>query len=446
VKVAVVTLGCKVNQYDSATLESRLRAQGCEVVPFGPGADTYVINSCSVTARAEAESRRLARRARRLAPSGRVVITGCLAQANPARARIPEVDFVIGLNRLGDLVSIVRAESSAVPGPVLVTDVRKAAKVETLGADSFCGQTRAFLKVQEGCNLFCSFCIVPLARGPSRSVPPRTVLRELARLAEAGYQEVVLTGVHLGSYGRDLRPRIDLADLLEMIAEHAPVPRIRLSSVDPPELTPRLLRVVASSGTICPHFHVPIQSGDDRVLRRMRRRYSAGFAADVIEAIREHMPVAGIGTDVIAGFPHESEEEFSRTEKLIERLPFTYLHVFPYSRRPGTAAAKLEGDLPAKTIAERASRLRQIDRQKRLAFAQAMLGRCLRVLPEGAAGEEGRWKGYARNYLRVEIEAPGETIHINRELWVKAVDLGSRGVRGIPCVPGPDDKGLLCPA
>ncbi len=430
-KVAIVTLGCKVNQYDSAALESRLRAQGCEVVPFGPGADAYVINSCSVTARADAESRRLARRARRFAPSGRVVLTGCLAQANPARAKIPEVDFVVGLNRPADLVAAVRGDLGRAGDSVLVGNVGKATRVETLGAESFCGQTRAFLKIQEGCDLFCSFCIVPFARGRSRSVPPRVVLRELERLAEAGYQEVVLTGVHLGGYGADLQPRLGLADLLEMIAERAPVPRVRLSSIDPPEVTPRLLGIVAGSDVICPHFHVPIQSGDDRVLRRMRRRYSAGFAAEVIASIRERMPSAGIGTDVIAGFPLESEAEFRRTEELLERLPFTYLHVFPYSRRPGTTAAKLGGDVPAKTIADRARRLRAIDRCKRRAFTEAMIGQCIPVLIEGAEADEGVWRGYARNYLRVEVPASGRTAGPNREVWVRVVGIGTQGARGV---------------
>ncbi len=406
-KVAITTLGCKVNQYDSGTLESRLRAQGCEIVAFAPGADAYVVNTCSVTDRADAESRRLARRARRYAPSGRVVMTGCFAQTNPRGAAIPEVDYVVGLNRIDDLLAAVRGEIDQPRGALLVDNLRKAETIATLGAESFAGQTRAFLKIQEGCDLFCTFCIVPFARGRSRSVAPRVVLEEMRRLAALGYREIVLTGVHLGGYGEDLAPRIGLADLLEMIAETAPVRRIRLSSVDPPEITPRLLRIVAGSGVICPHFHIPLQSGDDRVLARMRRRYSVGLAREVLESIAEAIPGAGIGTDVIAGFPGETEEEFAHTEEFVARMPFTYLHVFPYSPRRGTTAAKLPQRLEAPLLLERARRLREADAEKRRRFAESLVGATLPVLLEGdGTAADGTLSGYTPNYARVRVAAP----------------------------------------
>lgn len=400
-RVAIATLGCKVNQYDSATLETRLRAGGWEVVPFGAGADAYVINSCSVTDRADAESRRTARRARRLAPSARVVMTGCFAQTNPEAAAIPEVDAVVGMNRTEDLLAALAGEIGG--GAVRVDNLRKASAVDVLGAETFGGQTRAFLKVQEGCDLFCTFCIVPFARGRSRSVPPRRVLAELERLARLGYREVVITGVHLGGYGEDLDPRLDLADLVEMLAENPPVPRIRLSSIDPPEITARLLRLVRQSDALCPHFHVPVQAGDDATLSRMRRRYSAGLASEVLSAIREEIPEAGVGTDVIAGFPGETDDEFERTIDFVGRMPFTYLHVFPYSPRRGTTAAKRSDRLPSAIVAERARRLRSIDARLRAAFTASMIGKRASVLVEGEADEAADSSGYTPNYLRVRV-------------------------------------------
>ena len=427
-KVAIATLGCKVNQYDSGTVESHLRSRGCEIVAFEPGADAYVINTCSVTDRADAESRRVARRARRFGPSSRVVMTGCFAQSNPGAAAIPEVDFVIGVNRLDDLLAAIHGALDG-EDTIRIDDVRKATTITTMGADTFGGQTRAFLKIQEGCDLFCSFCIVPLARGRSRSIPPRSVLEEMHRLAGRGYREVVLTGVHLGGYGEDLTPRIGLADLVEMIAEVSPVPRVRLSSIDPPEITPRLLRLVSQSGVICPHFHVPIQSGHDRTLKRMRRRYSADLAREVIHGIREELPLAGIGTDVIAGFPGETEEEFAATEALLEGGPFTYLHVFPYSPRARTTAAKLSDPLPAQTIAARARRLREIDGAKRTRFASMMLGQQADVLlEEGPTAGAGGRSGYTRNYVRVEIT--GAPAAANVEVRARIISATEWRLRG----------------
>lgn len=424
--VAIATLGCKVNQYDSAALETRLQKAGFRIVPFAPGADAYVINSCSVTDRADSESRRTARRARRFGPSARVVMTGCFAQTDAPGAAIPEVDHVVGMNRVDDLIAAVRGDLDPSRGRILIDDLRKAREVGPLGAESFCGQTRAFLKVQEGCDLFCTFCIVPFARGRSRSVPPRQILSQLEHLAGLGYREVVLTGVHLGTYGEDLEPRLGLVDLLEMIAENPPAARLRLSSVDPPEITPRLLRLVAQSGAFCPHFHVPLQAGDDVVLARMRRRYSAGLAREVLESIRTELPDAGIGTDVIAGFPGETEEEFAQTEQFVRDMPFTYLHVFPYSPRRGTTAAKRNDHLPSQVITARAQRLRDLDAEKRASFAAAMVGRRLEVLVEDDADANGGRAGYAPNYARIHLPPPAPPANAIAAVDVIAVEDGAR--------------------
>jgi len=427
-RVAFATLGCKVNQYDTATMQTAL-AGDCEMVPFAEGADVYVVNSCTVTDRADAESRQLARRARRLNPTGRVILTGCFAQTSPQRAGLPEVDYVIGVGRLPDILRAVHDQIPTDEGRVLVSNLRKAETVTTLGAESFAGQTRAFLKVQEGCNLFCTFCIVPMARGRSRSVEPRRVLAELERLAALGYQEAVLTGIHLGGYGKDLTPSLAFADLVEMIAEAAPLPRIRLSSIDPPEVTPRLLDMLATSPVLCEHLHMPVQAGADGVLRRMRRLYDVGLVRDVAAEIHRRLPGAGLGTDVIAGFPGESDAEFAATEALLREAGFTYLHVFPYSRRTGTTAAKASDHLPAPVIRERARALRRLGAQQREAFAEDCIGRELDVLIETTRDRAtGQLIGYSRNYARVLVDGPDALA--NREVRIRAVAREGDRLRG----------------
>jgi threonylcarbamoyladenosine tRNA methylthiotransferase MtaB len=413
-RVAITTLGCKVNQYDSAAIETALRSEGCEVVRFGPGADVYVVNSCTVTDRADAESRQLARRARRWNPLARVVMTGCFAQVNPVRAAIPEVDHVIGLNRLPE---VIRGVQGDLEERICVNDLRTARRVRTIGADSFTGQTRAFLKVQEGCDLFCTFCIVPSARGASRSLPPRQVLQQLDVLIARGFQEVVLTGVHLGGYGADLSPRLELSDLVEMLLERGGVPRLRLSSIDPPELTPRLLRLFGQSPQLCPHVHIPVQAAEDSVLVAMRRKYDTAFMTDLTQRVREELPLAAIGTDVIAGFPGESEFAFEVGLERLAALPFTYFHVFPYSKRSGTTAAKRSDHLPQAVVRQRAARLRRLGEAKRLEFARRHVGETVSVLVEDQLAPDGSCLGYSRNYQRVEF--PGDDSWVNREVPVR---------------------------
>ena len=433
-RVAFATLGCKVNQYDTATMQTALQAD-CETVPFAEGADVYVVNSCTVTDRADAESRQLARRARRFNPAGRVILTGCFAQTSPERANLPEVDYVIGVSRLPDILRAVHDRIPAEEGRVLVGNLRKAERVTTLGAESFEGQTRAFLKVQEGCDLFCTFCIVPMARGRSRSVPPRRVIAELERLAALGFREAVLTGIHLGGYGRDLEPALNLADLVEMIAEAAPLPRIRLSSIDPPEVTPRLLDLVARSPVLCEHLHVPVQAGGDGTLRRMRRLYDAGLVRAVAAEIHRALPGAGLGTDVIAGFPGESDGDFAATEALLAEAGFTYLHVFPYSRRQGTTAAKASDHLAPAIIRQRAQALRQLGAERRRQFAESCVGQTLEVLVESSRDPaSGRLIGYARNYARVLLDGPDE--RANQVVAVRAVAREGDRLRGERCGDG----------
>jgi threonylcarbamoyladenosine tRNA methylthiotransferase MtaB len=406
-RVHIASLGCKVNAYDTATIADRLRATGCALVDSGAPADVVIVNSCTVTDAADAESRRIARRARRANPAARVILTGCYAQAKPREAAaVAAVDHVIGVNRLDALVAAVTAPEGTVER-VVVGNARRERHLGTFGARTFPGQTRAFLKIQEGCDLFCTFCIIPMARGASRSLAPRDVLREVEGLVAAGFEEIVLTGVHLGGYGQDLTPGIDLARLVAAIAEQRLVPRLRLSSIDPHELTEPLVRLLAREPSLCPHLHLPLQAGDDGVLRRMRRRYDTALARERIAMARELLPDAAIGTDLIAGFPGEDEAAFARTLAFVEESPFTYLHVFPYSARSGTTAAKLEGRNAPATVTERARRLRAVGERKRVAFARRFDGTEAEVLVETTRDPRtGELRGYTRNYLRARLAGP----------------------------------------
>jgi threonylcarbamoyladenosine tRNA methylthiotransferase MtaB len=406
-RVAIATLGCKVNAYDTATKADRLRAAGCTMVDADEPADVVIVNSCTVTDVADAESRRLARRARRHNPAARVILTGCYAQTKPTEAaRETAIDHVIGLNRLDALVEAVTAATPAVPR-IEVGNSRREARVATFGARTFTGQTRAFLKVQEGCDLFCTFCIVPMARGKSRSLGPREILAELEGLAARGFQEVVLTGVHLGGWGEDLTPRVGLPWLLDALVEQGLFRRIRLSSIDPHEVDEALVRRMAASPAICPHLHVPLQAADDGVLARMRRRYDTALAAERLAMIRELLPDASIGTDLIAGFPGEDDAAFERTLRFVADSPITYAHVFPYSVRTGTTAAKLDGQVPAPVITERARRLRALMEEKRIAFARRFDGADAEVLVETTRDPQtGTLRGYTRNYLRARLAGP----------------------------------------
>ena len=414
-KFAIATLGCKVNHYDSAIIESRLGARGMDRRDFTEIADVYVINTCTITDRADSESLKLARRARRLNPAARIVMTGCFAQANPdALARAAEVDAVVGLGRLDDLE---RAVAHGAGERVMVTNLRKTRAPIELGAVALDGQTRAFLKVQEGCDQFCSFCIVPTSRGISRSVEPRRIIAALDELHARGFKEVTLSGVHLGGYGKDLEPAVDLGDLLEMIAERAPINRIRVSSLDPEELTDRIIGIVAASPKFCPHLHLPLQSGEDEILSRMRRRYGREFYRGRVERVIAAMPEAAIGTDLIVGFPGESAGQFESARRFIESLPLAYFHVFPYSVRAGTTAAKLPGKVAPAEIKRRAQVMRAMGERKRADFARRFVGTTVNVLLEERA-KTGALSGYTRNYIRVLTAGPDALL--NHEVEVEA--------------------------
>ena len=416
-RVAITTLGCKVNQYDSAVIHDRLAAEHA-LVPFDQQADCYIINTCTVTDRADWEARQLVRRAKRLCPHAKVLVTGCYAQVNSQEvAQVPGVDYVVGLNRLDDLLSFVGAAGKSEGVKVAVSEVKRERAVSVLGTRALPGHTRAFLKIQEGCNFSCAFCIIPSARGLSRSVPAREVLEQVRSLADAGYQEIVITGIHLGSYGHDLTPKLDLAALLEMIADSGLMRRVRLSSLDPREVGGRLLDLMAASHVLCPHLHICAQAGDDDILKRMRRNYDTGYYRDLLLKVRERLPEAALGSDIIVGFPGESEAHFARALEFFAALPLTYFHVFPYSRRRGTTAALLPDHVPAAIKRTRAQKMRELGLQKKIAFCRSFIGRSVWVLIEGKRdAKSGAHRGFSRNYLPVAVRCAEKWV--NQELAI----------------------------
>ena len=434
-RIAITTLGCKINQYDSAVIQSRLE-ENHSFVPFEEPADCYIINTCTVTDRADWEARQLVRRAKRLSPGAKVLVTGCYAQVNPAEvADVPGVDYVVGLNRLDDLLQFVALPKDR-DVRIAVSDVKRQRGVPVLGTRTLPGHTRAFLKIQEGCNYSCTYCIIPTARGLSRSVTPREVLEQVRMLADAGYREIVLTGIHLGGYGQDLIPKVDLTALLEMISQSRLIPRVRLSSLDPREVPDRLVDLMAKSDVICPHLHVCAQAGDDEILKRMRRNYDGAYYRELLMKVRERLPDAALGSDIIVGFPGEADGAFDRSLEFFAALPLTYFHVFPYSSRRGTVAASLPDHVSSEVKKTRARRMRELGAIKKRDFCLRFRGRKLSVLIEEKIDRAtGLRRGFSRNYLPVLVPADGTLV--NREIEVEVEGFEGGWLRGTPLETAP---------
>jgi threonylcarbamoyladenosine tRNA methylthiotransferase MtaB len=433
VTVAFATLGCKLNQYDTMEVQALLEAEGFRTVPFEAPAQVYVINTCTVTARADYSDRQAIRRAVLRNPEAVVVVTGCYAQTNPdAVAAIPGVDLVLGTQDKYALPELLdRARKRARP-LVRVGDVFAERALPVIPVRRFApGYTRAFVKVQDGCQHRCSFCIVPFARGGSRSQPVRVVLEQVEALVGAGYAEIVLTGVDLGHYGWDLHPRTALAALVRRLLDVRGLARLRLSSVLPAYFTEELVELLVGERRICRHVHVPLQSGADRVLRAMRRPYTARMYRALIERLAGAVPDLGLGADVITGFPTETDAEFEATEALVQALPFTYLHVFSYSDRRGTEAARGPAPrVPPETIRERTTRLRRLGAAKQLGFRRAHVGRELDVLVlDQRERETGRLVGLTDNYL--EVAFPGSDALMRGFARVQATGSGGARLQGV---------------
>ena len=428
--IAITTLGCKANQFDSEMMRASLERGGFEIIPFPQRADIYIVNTCTVTHRADYQSRQLIRRAHRLNPSSLIVVTGCYAQAYPGEVQgVEGVRVVLGNGEKASIADILRSPLICSYPTVSVGDIEKERNIGEADISRSYRHTRALLKIQDGCNASCAYCIIPRARGRSRSLDPLRVIHHLQKLEKREFKEVVMTGIHLGIYGADLSPLTSLADLCEKV-EGIPAPqRIRLSSIEPGDFCPALIQSIASSPRLCHHLHIPMQSGDDDILRRMNRNYDGTFFADLVQTLIHRIPDLNIGVDVIVGFPGEGEKQFRKTYELLEKSDIGYLHVFPFSKRRGTEAYEFPHQVDPGTKKRRCKALRALGRRKRAAFQERFLGQELEVLVEGKRDKlTGRLKGYSRNYIPVVIE--GEDDLVNQEIRISVMGLEDGRVLG----------------
>ncbi len=421
--VAFHTLGCKVNQYDSQSLAGMFLDRGYQVVPFEDPADVYVVNTCTVTNIGDRKSRQMIRRAVRTNPDGIVVVTGCYAQvACEEVSAIEGVDLVVGTagrERLVDMVEHLAAERGL---RTMVGNIEEVNHFEEIPASGQ-GRTRAYIKVQEGCRDFCTYCIVPYARGPLRSRPSAGVIEQARRLIDTGFRELILTGTHLGVYGRDCPAEGTLADLVAGLAVIPGLVRLRLSSVEPADIEPELIEALAKYDTVCPHLHIPLQSGSDTVLERMGRRYdTAGFAV-LVDAIRRSVPDVSVTTDVMVGFPGETPEEFAESLAFVEETGFAGLHVFKYSPRKGTPAADYPDQILGNEKEARSRKMIALGKRLRTAFASRYIGETVEIMAEETVGE-GLWTGYTPNYLRTVGSGRGEYEGKIIKVAVKRVEQG----------------------
>lgn len=427
-KVAVVrVLGCKVNQAEAAAMATILESKGYEVDSHAKTADLVLVNTCCVTAKAEGKSRRLVNRLAKEYPSALLVVTGCLAEINTAVELAKANRYLVMGTFEKDRFSEFLDSQPENGCRVFRRGAHSCDTFGDLGSPAISGRSRTFLKIQDGCSQGCSYCIVPIARGPSRSMPSSTVIARATELDRAGYSEIVLTGIHLGCYGRDLKPPLSLEDLLEQLLHESGSARYRLSSVEPQEISRRLIDLAANNSRVCRHFHIPMQSGDDAVLERMGRPYDSAFVRDLIQRILSHIPEACIGLDVMVGFPGETEKSFENTRMLIERSGAAYLHVFPFSPRPGTPASDFGARVPDAVATRRVEDLRALSLRLRRTFHERFLGATLTAVAESEPDPlTGALIARTDNYIPVQVVAR-EAGGLFR---VKLCETGDEGVLG----------------
>ena len=420
-KAALHNLGCKVNAYETEAMRQLLEEAGYEIVPFEPGADVYVINTCTVTNIADRKSRQMLHRARKMNPDAVVVATGCYVEtADGAAEKDPAIDIVLGNNRKGELLTVLREyeehcrEKEYTEAFSDKIDINHTKEYENLQISRTEARTRADIKVQDGCNQFCTYCIIPFARGRVRSRTMDDVLNEVSMLAGSGCQEVVLTGIHLSSYGVDLGT--SLAELIQAVHEVDGITRIRLGSLEPGIVTPEFAHTLSTLPKVCPHFHLSLQSGCDTVLKRMNRRYTSGEFEEKCQILREAFDQPALTTDVIVGFPGETEAEFTTTVDFLTRIGLYETHIFKYSRRQGTKAAVMPDQIPEPVKGVRSDRLIALGEENRKRFEQSWIGRQAEVLFEEQTVIDGKpyFVGYTKEYIRVAI--PADQDYANREL------------------------------
>ena len=424
-KVALHNLGCKVNAYEVEAMQQLLENAGYETVPFEEGADVYVIKTCTVTNIADRKSRQMLHKAKKMNPDAIVVATGCYAQADTEKLKEDTaVDLILGNNQKTQIVEALEEYEKEHAKQVQVIEINHTKEYEELSISSTAEHVRAYIKVQDGCNQFCTYCIIPFARGRVRSRKIEEVLSEVETLAAKGYKEVVLTGIHLSSYGVDFpkEERESLLSLIQAVSRVEGISRIRLGSLEPRIITEEFLEGIVKTGKVCPHFHLSLQSGCNKTLKNMNRRYSAQEYAEKCELIRKFYPVPALTTDVIVGFPQETEEDFEESYEFVKKIHFYETHIFKYSRRHGTKAASMDGQLTEAAKSQRSDRMLELHEIRAREYEEAMIGKKMELLLEEEIEIDGRpwYVGHSREYVRAVISKT-DAHRVNDLVTVKAV-------------------------
>ncbi|OPX45290.1 tRNA (N(6)-L-threonylcarbamoyladenosine(37)-C(2))-methylthiotransferase MtaB [Clostridium thermobutyricum] len=409
-KVAFATLGCRVNVYESEAMTEKFIREGYEVVDFSEKADVYVINTCSVTNMGDKKSRQIIGRARRQNSEAIIAAVGCYSQIAPKEvSSIEGVDVVLGTRNKGDIVYFVNKAREEKKPQIEVSGVLKNKKFENLKIEDYREKTRAFLKIQDGCNRFCTYCLIPYTRGAVCSKDFKVVLNEIKQLAEHGFKEIILSGIHTASYGLDLEGNVTLISLLEEIENIDGIERVRIGSIEPAFFTPEVVEKIKNMKKLCPQFHLSLQSGCTSTLKRMNRRYTADEYEEIVKVLRDNLKDVSITTDVIVGFPGETEEEFNETYEFLKRNKLTKTHIFKFSPRTGTKAHDMENQIDGKIKEERSKKLIALNKINEREFTKALVGRTMDVLIEQEVkGEEGVYEGYTRNYVKVHVKGISE--------------------------------------
>jgi len=414
-KVQITTLGCKVNQFESAAFKSGFEDAGYRIQASGEKADVVVINTCAVTVNASAQSRQAVRQAVRANPDAHIVITGCYAEIGAEELsqdkELKNRNYsIVGNSKKDGLVqNVLRNKNEA--EQIFLGNIGAAKNICRLPVRRFGDRSRAYLRIQDGCENYCTYCIVPYTRGPSRSLPRLEVIEQAKIFGEEGHREIVLTGIHLGLYGRDLNPQENFVSLLDELSLVTPEISYRISSLEPLEITDALLSLIKIRDNIQPHLHIPLQSGNDEILARMNRKYTTAEFRQVIEKFNKTLPDGALGIDILAGFPGETEQHFNSGLNFLESLHFTYLHVFPYSKRPGTIAAKFSEQISKKTKKSRAATLRKLSTRKKSTFYNSQIGKIYPVIVEGKRCKNGLLKGFTSNYIAVKFAGPDSLLN-----------------------------------
>ena len=416
-RVAFHTLGCKVNSYETEAMRQELLKRGCEVMDFVPGADIYIINTCTVTNIADRKSRQMLHRAKKMNPNALVIAVGCYVQARGEELlKDSSVDIVVGTNRKSEIYDIISAyfsEEGQDSKKSYLMDISRSCEYDNMEIDTAAGHTRAFIKIQDGCNQFCSYCIIPYARGRIRSRELSDIKAETEILADNGYKEAVLTGIHLSSYGQDMEDNITLLNAVNIVSDVEGIERVRLGSLEQGIITEEFIKALAENKKFCPHFHLSLQSGCKSVLKRMNRHYTPLEYLEKCSLIRSSFSRPALTTDVIVGFPGETEEEFKETEDFLEKAAFSQMHIFKYSMREGTAAARMENQIPESVKAERSSRLLQLNERLEREYRCRFLGYTEKVLIEEEVLIDGvpYFTGYTKEYIRAAVLSEANLIN-----------------------------------